>query len=274
MSAERSWDDEVEDNESDSDDEEALSAGAPPRRRRAPGFQSENEDEQESIACPICADPLASRQVLALPCGHPFHQDCVEDWHDRQHRDGAPRTCPVCRTGSWNSSPRSDIVDVTTTDGSESESESQSQSDSSLFDNPLRTAAAAATPRQQRSVSRPSPRSSTATARSTGPSAPSARPAAPAAATGGLGSAAPQPAPAARPLIIRVRGAVAKESATKDRLVGQMELRGRLTGVVLIPRGQILVVDKNTRSGLVERCVCSATQVLAQCRDRALSRGA
>ena len=29
MSAERSWDDEVEDNESDSDDEEALSAGAP-----------------------------------------------------------------------------------------------------------------------------------------------------------------------------------------------------------------------------------------------------
>jgi hypothetical protein len=41
--------------------------------------------------CSICFDPLASRTLLALPCGHVLHQDCASEWLSRHP------FCPHCR---------------------------------------------------------------------------------------------------------------------------------------------------------------------------------
>ena len=40
--------------------------------------------------CAVCFEPLTS-QILALPCAHIFHEECVEQWNRKQG------TCPLCR---------------------------------------------------------------------------------------------------------------------------------------------------------------------------------
>ncbi|OOQ89702.1 hypothetical protein PEBR_06997 [Penicillium brasilianum] len=43
--------------------------------------------------CAICTDEFVKNQLLrVLPCGHLFHQSCVDEWLVRRSR-----TCPTCR---------------------------------------------------------------------------------------------------------------------------------------------------------------------------------
>ncbi|XP_074587593.1 uncharacterized protein LOC141843427 [Curcuma longa] len=46
----------------------------------------------EGSSCPICLDDFeVMSQVLAMPCGHPFHEGCLMEWLKRSH------SCPLCR---------------------------------------------------------------------------------------------------------------------------------------------------------------------------------
>ncbi|KAG2817772.1 hypothetical protein PC112_g12915 [Phytophthora cactorum] len=49
------------------------------------------EEDANEQACSICLneDPVAdeARPVVALPCGHHFHEDCVIDWFRQDHLD-------------------------------------------------------------------------------------------------------------------------------------------------------------------------------------------
>ncbi|XP_074587582.1 uncharacterized protein LOC141843411 [Curcuma longa] len=46
----------------------------------------------EGSTCPICLDDFeVMSQVLAMPCGHPFHKVCLMEWLKRSH------SCPLCR---------------------------------------------------------------------------------------------------------------------------------------------------------------------------------
>lgn len=54
---------------------------------------SKNDIEKnESSECSICLDELVLGQpALRIPCGHLYHEDCVEDWLKKSNE------CPVCR---------------------------------------------------------------------------------------------------------------------------------------------------------------------------------
>lgn len=41
--------------------------------------------------CAICLDSMSDDDILALPCAHVFHEDCVRPWVHQNH------TCPTCR---------------------------------------------------------------------------------------------------------------------------------------------------------------------------------
>ncbi|XP_028394047.1 E3 ubiquitin-protein ligase TRAIP-like [Dendronephthya gigantea] len=41
--------------------------------------------------CTICTDFLTLNNLAACPCGHVYHDHCLETWHKRS------RTCPTCR---------------------------------------------------------------------------------------------------------------------------------------------------------------------------------
>jgi len=44
--------------------------------------------------CLVCHEEYGvsrEKRVVALPCGHEFHGDCINQWFDRE------KTCPVCR---------------------------------------------------------------------------------------------------------------------------------------------------------------------------------
>ncbi|KAG6538141.1 E3 ubiquitin-protein ligase Iruka-like [Zingiber officinale] len=46
----------------------------------------------EDSSCPICLDDFDEMsQVLAMPCGHPFHEVCLMEWLKRSN------SCPLCR---------------------------------------------------------------------------------------------------------------------------------------------------------------------------------
>jgi hypothetical protein len=49
-------------------------------------------EKNESNECSICLDELVLGQpALRIPCGHLFHEDCIEDWLKKSNE------CPVCR---------------------------------------------------------------------------------------------------------------------------------------------------------------------------------
>ena len=55
--------------------------------------------------CPICSDDFAvGSNVLQLPCGHIFHEDCAIPWLD------VKKTCPICRYMLTNDVPS--VVDL------------------------------------------------------------------------------------------------------------------------------------------------------------------
>lgn len=49
-------------------------------------------EKNESNECSICLDELVlGSPALRIPCGHLFHEDCIEDWLKKSNE------CPVCR---------------------------------------------------------------------------------------------------------------------------------------------------------------------------------
>lgn len=53
--------------------------------------EAEVEGETESVSCPVCTDDFVKgEKVRILPCGHIYHQDCIDPW--LFERSG---TCPL-----------------------------------------------------------------------------------------------------------------------------------------------------------------------------------
>lgn len=48
------------------------------------------ENKIKEKNCPICLKVFENNKVF-LPCGHPFHADCILDWIDKKPN------CPICR---------------------------------------------------------------------------------------------------------------------------------------------------------------------------------
>ncbi|XP_055017388.1 RING finger protein 215 isoform X2 [Boleophthalmus pectinirostris] len=61
--------------------------------RRVSSLQTKTYSEAvESGPCAVCLEPFYSSQCLrVLPCGHEYHQDCVDPWLLLRH------TCPLCK---------------------------------------------------------------------------------------------------------------------------------------------------------------------------------
>lgn len=54
-------------------------------------MQVYKEDEEKDVVCPICLDNLQVHdKIRRLPCGHPFHVHCIDEWASKANR------CPVC----------------------------------------------------------------------------------------------------------------------------------------------------------------------------------
>jgi len=52
--------------------------------------QDENNPIQEN-SCPICLNNYDSADFLKTPCGHVYHQYCLEEWLQQKSE------CPTCR---------------------------------------------------------------------------------------------------------------------------------------------------------------------------------
>ena len=69
----------------------------------------DNIDEKKSnISCVICLDDIdihstsIDDQIKCLPCGHVFHQNCIEEWFSSKEKNAVPNeevklNCPICR---------------------------------------------------------------------------------------------------------------------------------------------------------------------------------
>jgi Ring finger domain len=52
-----------------------------------------NSEDDEPPSCPICLDQFQfDSKVTILPCGHPYHQDCVLPWLTQRQS-----VCPLCK---------------------------------------------------------------------------------------------------------------------------------------------------------------------------------
>lgn len=58
--------------------------------------------------CSICYEPLTTDVRIALPCGHRFHKDCIE-----QSLASTRGKCPNCRTVVTNIQPRTRRIQLT-----------------------------------------------------------------------------------------------------------------------------------------------------------------
>jgi len=73
---------------------------------------SENSPEKGALSpgtvvteCSICLEDLASRaeDTYETPCGHAFHESCIEEWQETCEGKQFKMTCPNCRnTFSWH----------------------------------------------------------------------------------------------------------------------------------------------------------------------------
>jgi hypothetical protein len=59
--------------------------------KRGTRIEPEVKGETESVSCPVCTDDFVKgEKVRILPCGHIYHQDCIDPW--LSERSG---TCPL-----------------------------------------------------------------------------------------------------------------------------------------------------------------------------------
>lgn len=56
--------------------------------------QSQNETESNTSTPDLTADEKLVR-IVTLPCGHKFHEDCIDKWF--QGNGGMNKCCPICR---------------------------------------------------------------------------------------------------------------------------------------------------------------------------------
>ena len=73
------------------DDNNVSRAAAPSDRAR---YMRRVRPKGPKKICLVCHDeygPGGGKAVVALPCGHDYHEDCINKWFDRE------KTCPVCR---------------------------------------------------------------------------------------------------------------------------------------------------------------------------------
>ncbi|KAG6538188.1 hypothetical protein ZIOFF_003300 [Zingiber officinale] len=78
----------------DDDDVDVVQFGRGPWRASAEAVEGLRmvTTTREDTSCPICLDDLEEMsQVLAMPCGHPFHEGCLLEWLKRSN------SCPLCR---------------------------------------------------------------------------------------------------------------------------------------------------------------------------------
>ncbi|KAG6491501.1 hypothetical protein ZIOFF_046433 [Zingiber officinale] len=77
----------------DDDDADGVQFGGGPGPASAAAVEGlEMVTAGEGSSCPICLDDFeAMGQVLAMPCGHPFHEGCLMEWLKRSN------SCPFCR---------------------------------------------------------------------------------------------------------------------------------------------------------------------------------
>ena len=53
--------------------------------------------------CTICLEPFSSKDIpckehaCVLPCGHAFHNDCLERWVQHKPQKGGSAFCPLCK---------------------------------------------------------------------------------------------------------------------------------------------------------------------------------
>lgn len=51
----------------------------------------------ELFECTICLDCYENNQsIMGLPCGHNYHQECIDEWLTRGNH-----CCPICRWPSY-----------------------------------------------------------------------------------------------------------------------------------------------------------------------------
>lgn len=64
-------------------------------------------EQAANSGCPICLDNLFSstRPVVFMPCGHPIHSDCFNDYSKRFYR------CPLCSKSIFNTSALFRMID-------------------------------------------------------------------------------------------------------------------------------------------------------------------
>lgn len=47
--------------------------------------------------CGVCQEECVGDDRFVMRCGHPYHTECIDQWHSVQHASGLARTCPLCR---------------------------------------------------------------------------------------------------------------------------------------------------------------------------------
>jgi hypothetical protein len=56
-------------------------------------FQNDEDQESDTITCPVCLYDVGLMQQAKTPCGHHFCVSCVLDWAEMH----SPHTCPLCK---------------------------------------------------------------------------------------------------------------------------------------------------------------------------------
>lgn len=69
----------------------SRSSPVTPTQSTAPSFTVTNEEGKSE--CPICFEELAN--PTTLPCGHQYHQQCIDEWLSDHN------TCPYCRQPAY-----------------------------------------------------------------------------------------------------------------------------------------------------------------------------
>ena len=52
----------------------------------------DNLDDEKKLCCVCLKDYIIGDKVLALPCLHNFHPDCVKEWFKEKN------VCPICKS--------------------------------------------------------------------------------------------------------------------------------------------------------------------------------
>ena len=64
----------------------------------AKGLEDYDDESEQTRECSLCLEPFLSGEFIRpLPCGHLFHQRCVDKWLFRKDEVAPVRSCPLCK---------------------------------------------------------------------------------------------------------------------------------------------------------------------------------